>query len=154
MLALLGWLAVSFVAAAAGAVAARDAGEFYLSLDRPGWAPPGWLFAPVWTVLYFLQGVAAWMVWRARGWSGAVWLFLVQLALNALWTWIFFAWRLGAAAFAEIALLWVLIVATVLAFWRVRAWAGAVLVPYLLWVSFATALTYSAWTRNPHLLGS
>lgn len=135
-------------------MASRDAGDFYLSLNRPDWAPPGWLFAPVWSALYFLQGVAAWMVWRARGWSRAIWLFLAQLALNALWTWIFFAWRLGAAAFAEIVLLWVLIIVTVLAFRRVRPWASALLVPYLLWVSFATALTYSVWTRNPHLLGA
>jgi benzodiazapine receptor len=118
--ALLGWLALSFGAAAVGAVASRDAGGFYLSLERPGWAPPAWLFAPVWTVLYFLQGVAAWLVWRARGWGGALALFCSQLALNALWTWLFFAWHLGAAAFVEPLLLWALIVATVLAFWRVR----------------------------------
>jgi benzodiazapine receptor len=135
-------------------VASRDAGEFYLSLNRPEWAPPAWLFAPVWSVLYFLQGVAAWMVWRTRGWGGALGLFCAQLALNALWTWLFFAWRQGALAFVEILVLWALIVATVMAFWRVRAWAGVLLVPYLLWMSFATALTYSVWTRNPQLLGS
>lgn len=135
-------------------MASRDAGDFYLSLDRPDWAPPGWLFAPVWSVLYFLQGVAAWMVWRTRGWSAAIWLFLAQLALNALWTWLFFAWRQGAAAFAEIVVLWVLIVATLLSFWRVRPWAGLLLVPYLLWVSFAAALTYAVWSANPQVLGS
>lgn len=134
-------------------MASRDAGEFYLSLNRPDWAPPAWVFAPVWTVLYFLQGVAAWMVWRVRGWSGALALFCVQLALNALWTWIFFAWREGALAFAEIVVLWALIVATVIAFWRVRALAGVLLVPYLLWVTFAAALTYAVWTLNPQVLG-
>lgn len=157
MYGLVGWLLVSFAAAAVGAVASADAGAFYGQLHRPGWAPPAWLFAPVWTVLYFLQGVAAWLVWRARGFSGAraaLSLFLVQLAANALWTWIFFAWRQGALAFGEILLLWALIVATAVAFWRVRPWAGALLLPYLAWVSFACALTYSVWRLNPGVLSS
>lgn len=152
---LVGWLLVSFAAAAAGAVASADAGTFYAQLERPGWAPPAWLFAPVWTVLYFLQGVAAWLVWRDRGWRGArgaLSLFLAQLAFNALWTWIFFAWKQGALAFAEILLLWALIAATLAAFWRVRALAGLLLLPYLAWVSFAVLLTYAVWRLNPALL--
>ena len=152
MYGLLGWLLVCFAAAAAGAVASADAGAFYAQLERPGWAPPAWLFAPVWTVLYFLQGVAAWLVWRGRGWSGALSLFLAQLALNALWTWIFFAWKQGALAFAEILLLWALIAATLAAFWRVRSLAGLLMLPYLAWVSFAAALTYAVWRLNPALL--
>lgn len=143
------WLLVSFAAAGVGAVASADAAAFYAQLARPSWAPPGWLFAPVWSLLYFLQGIAAWLVWRARGWSYALALFLAQLALNALWTWIFFAWRQGGLAFAEILVLWAFIVATVAAFWRIRALAGALLLPYLAWVSFACALTYSVWQLNP-----
>lgn len=80
-------------------------------------------------------------------------LFLVQLAANALWSWLFFGWHLGAFSFADIILLWVLIVATLLAFWRIRPLAGALLIPYLLWVSFATTLNYSVWQLNPQMLG-
>lgn len=153
MKALTGWLAASFAAAALGAVATRQAPEFYAQLVRPDWAPPGWLFGPVWTVLYALMGIAAWRVWREVGFGSALYLFLAQLALNALWSWLFFAWRLGAAAFAEVVVLWVLIAATLAAFLRIDRLAGALLVPYLLWVSFACALTYAVWRANPQVLG-
>jgi tryptophan-rich sensory protein len=151
--ALAGWLAASFAAAAVGAVATRQAPEFYAQLVRPDWAPPGWLFGPVWTVLYALMGIAAWRVWRKAGFGSALYLFLAQLALNALWSWLFFAWRLGAAAFAEVVVLWALIAATLAAFLRIDRLAGALLVPYLLWVSFACALTYAVWRANPQVLG-
>ena len=153
MKALAGWLAASFVAAALGAVATRQAPEFYAQLARPDWAPPGWLFGPVWTLLYAMMAVAAWRVWRKAGFGTALYLFLAQLALNALWSWLFFAWRLGGAAFGEILLLWLLIAATVAAFFRIERLAAALLVPYLLWVSFACALTYAVWRANPQLLG-
>jgi len=151
--ALAAWLAASFAAAAVGALATRQAPEFYAELVRPDWAPPAWLFGPAWTVLYALMGIAAWRVWRKAGFGTALYLFLGQLALNALWSWLFFAWRLGAAAFGEIVLLWALIAATLVAFFRVDRIAGALLVPYLLWVSFASALTYAVWRANPQLLG-
>ena len=153
---LLGWLAITFVAAGLGAIASADAGSFYGQLARPAWAPPAWLFAPVWTLLYLLMGVAAWLVWRERrrlDTRVALSMYVVQLAANALWTWLFFAWRQGAAAFGEILVLWALIAATMLLFWRTRPIAGALLVPYLAWVSFATALTFAVWKRNPGLLG-
>lgn len=156
ILGLLGWVAVSFAAAAVGAFASASAGTFYQALDRADWAPPAWLFGPVWTVLYLLMGIAAWLVWRERGLrhvSGALSLFLIQLAANALWTWLFFVWRLGALAFVEILLLWALILWTLVAFWRVRVLAAALLLPYLAWVTFASVLTYSIWKRNPALLG-
>ena len=152
---LVGWLAASFTAATVGAVASANAGAFYQSLTRPAWAPPGWLFGPVWSVLYLLMGVSAWLVWRARGWRGArgaLSLFLVQLGVNALWSWLFFAWRLGAASFAAVIVLWLLVAWTLASFWRVRRLAGALLIPYLLWVGFATALTYAIWRLNPHAL--
>jgi translocator protein len=154
-LGLLGWLLVSFAAAAIGGVASSNAEFFYAQLTRPAWAPPASLFAPVWSILYLFQGVAAWLVWRARGFRGArlaLSLFLIQLAANALWTWLFFAWRLGALSFAEIIILWALILATLVTFWRVRPVAGMLLLPYLLWVSFACALTYALWQLNPQLL--
>lgn len=150
------WLVVSFIAAAIGGAASIQAGSFYTELVRPDWAPPPAVFGPVWTVLYALMGIAAWLVWRVGGFRAArsaLTLFLVQLVFNALWSWLFFAWQRGALAFADILLLWVLIVATVIAFWRIRALAGALLVPYLLWVSFAAALNYSVWRLNPQVLG-
>lgn len=156
LLGLLGWLALTFAAAAIGGFASASAGDFYRQIVRPDWAPPGWLFGPVWSVLYLLMGIAAWLVWRARGFGGAraaLSLFLVQLAANALWTWLFFAWRQGALAFAEILVLWVLIVATTIAFWRVRPLAGALLLPYFAWVSFACVLTWATWKLNPLILG-
>ena len=156
-LTLLGWIAVAALAGAVGGIASRDAGEFYGALARPAWAPPGWLFGPVWTALYLLMGVAAWLVWRAEPATpsgrddrrhGLV-MFVAQLALNALWTWLFFAWRLGAAALGEIIVLWIAIAITMWLFVRVRPLAAWCLVPYLAWVSFATALTWAVWQGNP-----
>ena len=150
------WLAVSFIAAAIGSAASIQAGSFYTQLVRPAWAPPTDVFGAVWTVLYAVMGIAAWLVWRVGGFraaGSALTLFLVQLAVNALWSWLFFGWHLGGLAFAGIALLWVLIVATLVAFWRVRPLAGVLLVPYLLWVSFASVLNYSVWQLNPLVLG-
>jgi len=156
VLALLAWLAISFVASGIGAVASVRAASFYAQLVQPTWAPPSSVFGPVWTILFALMGVAAWLVWRAGGFRAnrsALTLFLVQLAVNALWSWLFFAWHLGALAFANIALLWLLIIATLVSFWRVRPLAGAFLIPYLLWVSFAAALNFSVWQLNPQVLG-
>ena len=153
---LVAWLAVSFVAAAIGSVASVHAGSFYAQLVRPEWAPTAGVFGPVWSVLYALMGVAAWLIWRVGGYRPArpaLSLFLVQLAVNALWSWLFFGWHQGALAFADIVLLWVLIVATLIAFWRIRPLAGAMLIPYLLWVSFAAVLNYAVWQGNPQLLG-
>lgn len=156
VLGLAAWLAVTFAAAAVGAAASANAGTFYQQLVRPAWAPPGWVFGPVWTVLYVLMGVAAWIVWRPAGFRAAVvplTLFLVQLAVNALWTWLFFIWKQGGWAFAEILVLWVLILATLVTFWRARPVAGILLVPYLGWVTFAAVLNFVTWRMNRPLLG-
>jgi translocator protein len=155
-LGLLGWLIATFAAAAIGGAASANAGAFYQLLSLPGWAPPAWLFAPAWSVLYLLMGIAAWLVWRERGFHGArtaLSLFFIQLALNALWSWLFFAWQQGALAFGEILILWALILGTLVAFWRVRPLAGVLLLPYLAWVTFATVLTFAAWQLNPQRLG-
>jgi tryptophan-rich sensory protein len=155
-LGLLGWLGVAFVAAAIGAVASVQAASFYGQLAQPSWAPPASVFGPVWSVLYAMMGIAAWLVWREGGFAArrrALTVFLVQLALNALWSWLFFAWHHGALALLDIALLWVLIVVTIVLFWRVRPLAGALLLPYLAWVSFASALNYAVWQLNPQVLG-
>ena len=152
---LAGWLFVSFVAAAIGGAASIHAGPFYTQLARPDWAPPSFLFGPVWTVLYALMGIAAWLVWRVGGFratKSALTLFLVQLALNALWSWLFFGWHRGGLAAVEVLVLLVLILATAMAFWRISRVAALFLVPYLLWVSFASVLTWAVWQGNPGLL--
>ncbi len=150
---LLGWLLAAFAAGAVGAFASVDAASFYAQLSKPSWAPPGWVFGPVWSVLYALMGVAAWLVWRSPGPKKvALTLFVAQLAANALWTWLFFAWRMGALAAVEIVLLLALIVATVAAFRRISRPAAVLMLPYLIWVSFASVLTWVLWLSNPNLL--
>ena len=155
MLGLLGWITITAAAAGLGSIAAANSREFYDGLQRPAWAPPGSAFGPVWTVLYLLMAIAAWMVWRARNFVGArvaLMLFVVQLVLNAFWTWLFFAWHQGALAFVEIILLWIAVAMTMNLFRRVRPMAGTLLIPYLAWVSFAAVLTYAMWKANPGTL--
>ena len=155
-LGLLGWLVATFAAGSIGAIASARAASFYAQLSQPTWAPPAWLFGPVWSVLYVSMAVAAWLVWRKHGFSGAATafrLFASQLVANALWTWLFFTLHLGALSLAEIALLWLLIAATIVAFWPLHRLAALLLVPYLAWVSFASVLTLSLWQSNHAVLG-
>ncbi len=152
----IGWVILCFTASAAGAIASIQAKTFYGKLTQPEWAPPGWLFGPVWSILFALMAIAAWLVWRDGGFSKhriALTLFIIQLIPNVLWSWLFFAWNRGGLAFADILLLWVLIATTIISFWRVNRLAGAMLIPYLLWVSFAAFLNYSVWQLNPGILG-
>ncbi|MCC4606208.1 tryptophan-rich sensory protein [Xanthomonas campestris pv. badrii] len=153
---LFGWLALCYAIAGVGAAASIQAASFYAELQRPVWAPPGWLFGPVWTVLYGMMAVSVWLVWRRGGWTEArmaLALFVVQLALNGLWSWLFFAWHIGAWAFADIVALWLALAATIAAFAKRQALAAWLLVPYLAWVSFAAALNFSVWQLNPQVLG-
>ena len=162
LLGLIVWLALAFITAAIGAVASVNAGEFYGQLNQPAWAPPGWLFGPVWTVLYAFMGIAAWLVWRERydlnaslkKVQAALTVFLMQLVLNALWSWFFFAWHLGGWAFVNIVVLWIFIGFTLVGFLRVNKLAAILMAPYLLWVLFAAILNYAVWKMNPTLLGS
>jgi len=152
-LGLLGWLFAAFAAGALGAVASVDAASFYAQLSKPSWAPPASVFGPVWSGLYVLMGVAAWLVWKSQADTrAALRLFGMQLAANALWSWLFFAWHRGALAAIEVLILLALIVATLGAFWRISRAAALLLVPYLLWVTFASALTWAVWQKNPRLL--
>ncbi|AOV16066.1 sensory protein [Acidihalobacter aeolianus] len=155
LLGLFGWLLSTFVAAGVGAVASLGASAFYTQLIRPVWAPPAVLFGPVWTVLYTMMGVSAWLIWglHTQRTRTALNLFWAQLVVNALWSWLFFVWHLGAWAFVEMLILLALIVATTVAFWRFSRTAALLLMPYLAWVSFATALTWFVWQHNPALLG-
>jgi len=151
-LALILWVGVCLGAAWIGSVVTRPAiSTWYAELAKPGWTPPNWVFAPVWTTLYVLMGVAAWLVWRHGGFAAAalpLTLFLVQLGLNVVWSPLFFRWHLLGAAFADIILLWLAILATLLAFWRVSPTAGWLLLPYLLWVTYAAALNLALWRMN------
>jgi tryptophan-rich sensory protein len=150
------WILGCFAAGGIGAVASVRAVSFYAQLEKPRWAPPAAAFGPVWSVLYLLMAIAAWFVWRAQGWSGearlALSLFVLQLALNALWTWLFFAFRKGGLAFAECIVLFVAVVATALLFTRIEPIAGLLMVPYLAWLGLAMALTHAVWRDNPTLL--
>lgn len=145
-------LAICFgVQAVSSLLTAAGVRDWYPTLTKPTWTPPDQLFGPVWTVLYLLMGIAAWLVWhRSRGPERrlALGLFAVQLVLNAVWSGLFFALRNPAAAFADIVALWVAIVATLASFARVSATAAGLLVPYLLWITYATALNGAIWLLN------
>jgi tryptophan-rich sensory protein len=150
MWALAGWLALAFAAAAMGMF--FPPGAWYASLRKPAWNPPNWIFGPVWTVLYASMAVAAWLVWKRGGFAaqrGALALFAVQLALNAIWSPLYFGLKNPALAFVDIVALWLTLAATIVAFWHVRPAAAALLVPYLAWVSFAAALNFTLWRLNP-----
>jgi len=152
---LLAWMMLCFLTSAIGAMASIQAKSFYASLTQPLWAPPGWLFGPVWMTLYLMMALAAWLVWRRGGFQAnqtALTLFLVQLILNGFWSWMFFAWQLGAGSFINVMLLWLAILATLTTFWRVDKLAGVLLIPYLLWVSFASVLNFTMWQLNPQIL--
>lgn len=144
---------LGLVAAAALFGAQFLPGPWYASLAKPAWNPPDWLFGPVWTVLYGMIAAAGWMAWRAGGgWRGAalpLGLWLAQLVLNAAWSWLFFGVRRMDLALFEITLLWLLILACVLQFWRIRPLAGAMMLPYLAWVGFAAFLNFTIWRLNP-----
>ncbi|MBV2362966.1 TspO/MBR family protein [Streptomonospora nanhaiensis] len=141
------------VAAAAlvGVLSAAGTAQEYAALRRPAWAPPSWVFGPVWTVLYVLIALAGWDVWRRRGLRGAplaLGLFAAQLVLNAAWTPLFFAADRRGAAFAVIAALLVVLTATVAAFYRRSRIAALLLVPYWAWTAFAAALNLAVWRLN------
>lgn len=142
-------IAVTFVAPALGAFS--PPGAWYASLNKPSWNPPSWIFGPVWTALYTMMAVAAWLVWRRGGGAArhrALSLYLVQLALNAAWTPIFFGLKWPGLAFAEILLLLAAIFATMLAFRTASPVATMLLVPYAAWVSFASFLNFTLWRLN------
>ncbi len=145
-------VAVCFGAAAAGGAAIYPRIEgWYSALTKPSWTPPNWIFGPVWTVLYIAMAVAAWLVWRQKGLPGArgaLVLFALQLGFNVAWSWLFFGLRNPGLGFLDILLLWIAIAVTLVVFWRKSVAAGVLLVPYLAWVTFATALNFSIWQMN------
>ncbi len=148
-IALIGWLALCFAAASTAVFVSIDG--WYVTLNKPPWNPPAWVFGPVWSLLYTLMAVAAWMVWRKGGWKAqgkTLGLFLLQWFLNAAWTPLFFGLHHLGLAFTEIILLWLAIAATLILFWRVSKVAGVLLIPYLAWVTVAAVLNFTIWRLN------
>jgi len=149
---LVGWLLLVFAAAAIGSAAtSTGVDDWYLRLAKPDWTPPSWVFGPAWTVLYLMMAVAAWLVWQSDSWRAtrtALVLFLAQLVLNVLWSVLFFGMQRPDLAFADIVLLWLSILATILAFWKHSLVAAWLLVPYFAWTSFAAALNWAIWRMN------
>ena len=126
---------------------------WYATLQKPPFTPPNWLFAPAWGTLYLLMGIAAFIVWR-RGWQNrpvrtALIIFLIQLILNALWSVVFFGLESPLYGMVVILALWIAILFTIINFYRISAIAGWLLLPYILWVSFAAVLNISIWVLNP-----
>jgi translocator protein len=152
----LGLLVFLAIALAAGGIGSllqgSDVGGRYLAFERPAWAPPSWAFGVVWPVLYVLIGIAGWRVWRARGSvraaGTALGLWAVQLVVNASWPGVFFGLEAFGPAIVVIAVLDVLVVLTIVAFWRIDRIAAWLLVPYLLWILYATALNVALWQLN------
>ena len=148
-LVLVGWLVLCL--AASGTAIFVSTGGWYASLRKPVWNPPSWILGPVWTLLYVMMAVAAWLVWREGGWkkqSTPLGLFFFQWLLNVLWTPLFFGTHRMGIAYMEIVALWCVLAATLGLFWRVKTIAGILLVPYLIWVTFAAALNFTLWQMN------
>jgi tryptophan-rich sensory protein len=145
-------LAICFAASGVGALFTTPKIDgWYATLTRPSFAPPNWVFGPVWTVLHAMMAVAAWLVWKLHGFKHAALplsLFGIQLVLNVLWSLLFFGMEHPFAAFVEIVLLWLFILATTIVFFRQSRIAGSLMVPYLCWVGFAAVLNYGFWTLN------
>lgn len=146
------FLLVCYGAAGLGSIATGpEIDGWYRQLNKPAWQPPDWVFGPVWTLLYGMMAVAAWIVWQQEGARAAavsLGLFSVQLLLNIAWSWIFFGLQRPGWAFAELLLLWLAIAATMAAFFARSATAGLLMVPYLAWVTFAGALNWAIWQLN------
>ena len=124
---------------------------WYATLRKPAWNPPNWLFGPVWTALYAAMAIAAWIVWKRTGWSGsndALWLFVIQLALNLAWSFIFFRFHSPRWAFVEIVALWIAIAATLAKFAGISRVSAMLLAPYLAWVTYAATLNFAIWRMN------
>lgn len=135
-----------FIAASTGIM--FPPGGWYEQIAKPSWQPPKWLFAPVWTTLYVMIAIAGWLAWSAAGFSAALAVYALQLALNAAWTPIFFGLHRPGLAFVEMIVLWLCIAATILLFAPINLVAAALLVPYLGWVSFAAFLNFTIWRLN------
>lgn len=128
--------------------------SWYLSLNKPSFNPPNWIFGPVWTILFLLMGISLYLIWQKKGlfnkkqWQFSIKIFSIQLGLNILWSYLFFFFRNPLAGFLEIILLWVFILLNIIYFYKLNKTAGLLLLPYLLWVSLATFLNFNLWILN------
>ena len=137
------------VGALGGWATARSVVDWYPTLNKPTWNPPAWIFGPVWTVLYVMMAVAAWLVWKqGKGAGPALGWFFVQLALNCLWSFLFFGTQSPGLALLEILVLWAALAITIYAFFQRSQPAGLIMLPYIGWVSFAAFLNFSIWRLN------
>lgn len=149
VLGIIGWLALTSAVAYFGAQ--FEPGQWYAQLHKPAWTPPNWLFGPVWTILYVAMAYAAFLIWYQFGFTrarGALTLFIAQLVLNGLWSWFFFGMHRIGLAFFDIIVLWFLIAATIMAFYKLNKTAGWLLIPYLIWVSYASGLNFALLRLN------
>lgn len=147
------WLAICYLAAWIGAQVSPGIGpsDWYQSIQKPSWNPPNWIFGPVWSFLYTTMGIAAWMVWREHGWNNAgkaLTFFLIQLGLNTGWSWVFFGVQAPGWALIHIIVLLSAIVYTTIFFFDKSKISGYLMIPYILWVSFATVLNGAIWWLN------
>ncbi len=138
----------ALVALAAYSGMSYEPGPFYAALQKPAWTPPDSIFSPVWTVLYIMIAVAGWVAWRAQGFGPLLWLWLLQLCLNAAWPYLMFGEKQLSPALLDIAALWLAILTFIAVAWPVRRSAALLFVPYFLWVSFAAALNFEIWRLN------
>jgi tryptophan-rich sensory protein len=138
----------ALVAAAAVIGSLFEPGPFYDALKKPAWTPPDFLFGVVWPVLYVLIALAGWIMWRAQGLGLALWVWVLQLALNAAWPWLMFGRKQIHLALFDVGALWVAILLFIVLAWPVRRSAALMFVPYLVWVSFASALNFAVWQLN------
>lgn len=148
------FIGVTFIVAMSGGI--FRPGEWYKTLDKPSWTPPNWAFAPAWTLIYGTIAAAGYMVWQTAG-PGAIVLPMIlygaQLVFNGAWSWLFFGLRRMDLALVDSVLMWLAILGTIVTFWPIDRVAALILVPYLLWVSFATALNFAMMRRNPAFTG-
>jgi tryptophan-rich sensory protein len=146
------WIVLCFGIAFLGSIFTTPSiPTWYAELIKPLWTPPDWVFGPVWTALYLMMAIAAWLVWRRGGLAAAsipIALFMVQLGLNIAWSILFFGLHMPGLAFGEIVVLWFAILATLIVFWRSTPMAGYLLLPYLIWVAFAAVLNFELWQLN------
>lgn len=148
-MALIAFIIITSIAPVLGSLFPPD--EWYRAIEKPSFTPPDWVFGPVWTLLYLMMAIAAWLVWRHPGPGVAIAIFAwcVQLALNAAWSWLFFGLHRPDLAFFNIVLQWLAIAVTIALFWRVTPVAAGLMLPYLAWVSFAAVLSGAIWRLNP-----
>ena len=142
-------IVVFSVSVIGGLFTASSVGTWYEGLAKPSWRPPNWLFGPVWTILYAMMAVSAWLVWKKAGFGSALLMFAAQLLINGIWSPVFFGAQSLGGGLVVIVALWFAIVGTIAMFWPVSLAAALLLLPYLAWVSFATVLNAAIWRMNP-----